>query len=66
MAEALEIENVKVKLGTESPKRSYRNIVGVTGTLILLLYYAIAGLFVYILYEFNRKFDVGLRKTGPV
>ena len=66
MAEALEIENVKVKLGTESPKRSYRNIVGVTGTLILLLYYAIAGLFVYILYEFNRKFDVGLRKTGPL
>ena len=66
MAEALEIENVKVKLGTESPKRSYRNIVGVTGTLILSLYYAIAGSFVYILYIFNRNFVVGLRKTGPL
>ena len=30
-------------------------IVGVTGTLILLLYYAIAGLFVYILYILNSK-----------
>ena len=40
----------------EQPEQSYRSHVGLNGTFVLLLALAICGLFVYLGYEYSRKF----------
>ena len=41
---------------TEQPEQSYRSHAGCQGTFVLLLVLAICGLFVYLGYEYSRKF----------
>ena len=41
---------------TEQPKQSFLSHVGWNGTFVLLLTFAISGLFIYLGYEYSQKF----------